>query len=519
MAYLVHHKNKKTGVVYVFSAESYWDKEKKAPRNRQVCLGKLDPKTGEIIPTQRKRKIVERAVAADATATTKVIGPSVILSKVAKETGLAALLKRCFPGEQADILSLLYFIVQRGLPLSRCESWSLSHRHPAGQPIASQRISELLQTMKEDDRQRFHSLWLKKVIEHDCLCYDLTSISSYAKGNEYIRYGYNRDGEKLPQLNLALIFGQKSGLPAYYRRMPGNITDVATLHNTLDSLDFLGRQPVHVVLDRGFYSQANVDELLEGRHHFTMAVPSRRKWVQTYIDEHIDRIALPQNYHKLDGADPLFAVSVLHKWGPKRRRTYLHLYYNARQAAVEFDQFTSDLLKYKEEIESDKRVVAHEEYYERFFFVKRTPKRGLSVKYNDEAILKHRNRYAGFFCVLSTVFKDPMDALRTYRQKDVIENSFDDLKNQMDMKRLRVHSSAAMDTRIFLQFLALILLSQIRQIAQAHQATQKLSVRELMEHMESITQITYSGRYGSVITETNPIQREILKAFGIEKLT
>ena len=373
--------------------------------------------------------------------------------------------------------------------------------------------------MKEDDRQRFHALWLEKVLEHDYLCYDITSISSYAKGNEYIRYGYNRDGEKLPQLNLALLFGQKSGLPAYYRRMQGNITDVATLHNTLDSLDSLGRRPVHVVLDRGFYSQANVDELLESRHHFTMAVPSLRKWVQTYIDEHIDRIALPQNYHKLEGADPLFAVSVLHKWGPKRRRTYLHLYYNAKQAAVEFDQFTSDLLKYKEEIESDKRVAAHEEYYERFFIVKRTPKRGLSVKYNNEAILKHRERYAGFFCVLSTVFKDPMDALRTYRQKDVIENSFDDLKNQMDMKRLRVHSSAAMDTRIFLQFLALILLSHIRHVAQAHKPTQKLGVRELMEHMESITQITYSGRYGSVITEANPIQREILKAFGIEKLT
>jgi hypothetical protein len=43
-------------VKYVYSVESYWDKEKKASRNRQVCLGRLDEKTGEIIQSQRKTR-------------------------------------------------------------------------------------------------------------------------------------------------------------------------------------------------------------------------------------------------------------------------------------------------------------------------------------------------------------------------------------------------------------------------------------------------------------------------------
>lgn len=37
MASRAYHHNKKTGVTYVYSVRSYWDKEKKAPRNRQVC--------------------------------------------------------------------------------------------------------------------------------------------------------------------------------------------------------------------------------------------------------------------------------------------------------------------------------------------------------------------------------------------------------------------------------------------------------------------------------------------------
>ena len=40
---------KKNGTAYVYSVESYWDKEKKAPRNKQVCLGRLNGTTGEII--------------------------------------------------------------------------------------------------------------------------------------------------------------------------------------------------------------------------------------------------------------------------------------------------------------------------------------------------------------------------------------------------------------------------------------------------------------------------------------
>ena len=43
--------NKKSGVTYVYESQSYWDKEKQQPRNKRKLIGKLDPATGEIIPT------------------------------------------------------------------------------------------------------------------------------------------------------------------------------------------------------------------------------------------------------------------------------------------------------------------------------------------------------------------------------------------------------------------------------------------------------------------------------------
>ena len=55
---IVKSTNKKTGITYVYESESYWDPEKKQPRNHRKLVGKLD-ENGNIIPTGsrgRKRK-------------------------------------------------------------------------------------------------------------------------------------------------------------------------------------------------------------------------------------------------------------------------------------------------------------------------------------------------------------------------------------------------------------------------------------------------------------------------------
>jgi hypothetical protein len=43
--------NKARNVTYVYESESYWDREKKQPRSRRRLVGKVDPETGEVVPT------------------------------------------------------------------------------------------------------------------------------------------------------------------------------------------------------------------------------------------------------------------------------------------------------------------------------------------------------------------------------------------------------------------------------------------------------------------------------------
>lgn len=49
--------NKQNDTTYVYEViENYWDKEKKQPRSRRKLIGKIDPDTGEVVPTASRKK-------------------------------------------------------------------------------------------------------------------------------------------------------------------------------------------------------------------------------------------------------------------------------------------------------------------------------------------------------------------------------------------------------------------------------------------------------------------------------
>ena len=515
VTFWTYHKNTKTGVTYVYEAVSTWDKSKKQPRNKQVCIGKLDPETGELMPNKRKSPTLNPVAPKKATtATIQVYGPYLILNAITSELDMEQRLAKHFPETYRQILSTVYFLVHRGIALYRFEHWSGVHKHPYDRILTSQEISNLLLDQSEDARQSFFKDWQTIIDEQEYLCFDITSVSSYAKNNEYVEYGYNRDQEGLPQINLAMLFGQQSVLPVYYRRLPGSIPDVKTLFNLLETMNALGYQKLHLILDKGFYCEDNINGLYSGYHKFTIGVSCHLKWVQKIIDEHRNQMELPDYYHKF-GDESLFVTTTLYRWDTQRKRLYVHLYYNAHRAANSYDGFMGKLIDCKQELETDNRIKANESFYNRYFIIKQTPARGLSVKFNNEAIADFRNRYAGFFVLISNPFKEPVVTLNVYRNKDVVENCFDDLKNQLDMKRLRVHSSASMDTRLFLQFLALIYISVLRKKMRCSKLLSGLSVKELLDSMESYVKIQYSGKHGCLYTVLTKRQRELLGALSV----
>ena len=108
---------------------------------------------------------------------------------------------------------------------------------------------------------KFFRLQGERRSEKEYWAYDTTSISSYSETLRQVKYGKNKDGDRLPQINLAILFGEESSLPFYYRKLAGNIPDIKTIRELIRELDILGYSKTKLVMDRGFCSTDNINAL------------------------------------------------------------------------------------------------------------------------------------------------------------------------------------------------------------------------------------------------------------------
>jgi transposase len=387
-----------------------------------------------------------------------------------------------------------YLILEDRNPLSRFPRWASIHRHPYGEVISSQRSSELLASITEGARQRFFQLQGKRRVEREYLAYDSTSISSYSKSLRQVRYGHNKEHDPLEQINLALLFGEQSRLPFYYRKLAGNIPDVKTLKKLLADMNTLGYEKIKVILDRGFFSAANINDMY--RHHMKFLIATRLslKIVQTNLDAVRDKMRNWNHYHQ---DYQLYAFTLPITWDyaqdrPYRgdtlkadRRMYLHLYYSPDRALEDEKAFNSRLVNLQRELESGQRHPDHEKQYAKYFEVRSTPVRGTKVMANEDAITEAKRNY-GYFAMMSNEIKDPVEALSIYRNKDLVEKAFENLKDRLNLRRLAVSSEQSLDGKLFVQFIALIYLSYITRKMQEINLFKDYTMQEVLDDLDLI---------------------------------
>lgn len=54
---IIKQYDKRSGITYAYESHSYWDPEKKMTRAKRKLIGRIDPETGDIVPTDgRNRK-------------------------------------------------------------------------------------------------------------------------------------------------------------------------------------------------------------------------------------------------------------------------------------------------------------------------------------------------------------------------------------------------------------------------------------------------------------------------------
>ena len=518
---IVKQLDKRSGITYIYESVSYWDREKKQPRSKRTLIGRLNPTTGEIVPTDGRGK--HRAQKEDDPAVRKgpvpvartnrlFFGATYLLDQIGEVTGLTADLKTCFPNTYKQILSIAYYLVLEDQnPLFRFKKWAAIHRHPFGKDIPSQRSTELFQSVTEEAKMHFFRLQGKRRAEKEYWAYDSTSISSRSETLRQVKYGKNKDDDQLPQINLALVFGEESKLPFYYRKLAGNVPDVKTIQELLRELDVLGYEKIKLVMDRGYYSAENINALFKKHLKFLCGTSSALSFAKDFIREIGSR---KDHYEYYNSNLELYVFTKTIAWDyeqerpykgdvvKEERRMYLHLYFNPDKFSDDGKAFNRRLDTLKNELLSGHRVPEHEKDYRKYFEIKETPKKGISLTVKQDAVDAAHERY-GFFVLISNEVKDPVTALSLYRMRDVVEKAFWNVKERLNLRRTMTSSESSLEGKLFVEFIALIYLSYIQKKMEEKGLFATYTLHELLDELDVIECFMEPGKA--------PIQGEILK--------
>lgn len=515
---------------YIYLAVGYRN-ENGQPRQRRRPIGKIDPETGQkVYKPEYLAELQRDGVQTDAMesktlfseedirkSSVRSYGAFYLYKKIAERNGMISTLKEALPAQWAEYFTLACYMVSVGDPLMYCEDWLKdTESYPVGS-LSSQRISDLLISLPAKERETFYGNWYAAHGDKEYLALDITSESSYSELIEDVEWGYNRDHENLPQINLCMMVGETSRLPIHQTVYAGSLKDVSTLITSLSRFEAAtGKRPT-IVMDKGFFSAKNVNYLLEcddgEAHGFLISVPFTSAFAKRQVESERKDIDCVENTIVVNGY-PMRAVTKQRAWN-KDHKVYTHIYYSAKKASgIREDLYAKvALLKQKAEEEPEKNLDDAE--CRKYLTIRKSGKQasGYTVTIRND-VLEKALYTAGWVILISNEIPDAQRAMCIYRDKDVVEKGFLRLKNSIDLGRLRVHSDEAMQGKLFVGFLASILMAEINKTMDRCDLYKKYTMREMLNLLAKLRVQDIKDK--RILFPVSKEQRLVYAAFDID---
>lgn len=508
------------GVYRVVIDRPVYSRETKKTTHHYETVGKASEKGGPIEFGPRY-KAIQKVQSQNGNLSAKSVelcGEKLVLEKASAETGLGKALSKAFGKEMADrIFGLACYLVCTGDALSNASLWQ---EERGMKTLDAPRVSELLPKLSEESCSAFFRSWTADHVRNRTLCYDITSVSTYARDMSMAEFGYNRDHERwLRQINLAMLTDKDSHMPLAFRIVNGSLGDVQTLKDTVRELSMYGATPYGMVMDRGFWSSEKLQMLTDAGIRYMIPVPNSVGWARKLIAR-MKNDVFSNPAHTDDDGTATYGCTVSDPTDAGRR-IWAHVFYSPSMETEQKQRFVDRYMAYRKELQDNEPNEKHQSFYDEYFTVStrgRGGRRHVVEKTPLSDILREKD--FGYWVLYTDMEKDAFKALADYRDRNFIEAGFDDLKGSTDAKRLRVHHDRSVHGRIFLQFCAQILRTQIRsEISGFDQETRKYASNpdSLLSRVRMYSKVSYTGRYRSQYTVMTKGQRLIFKALKIHE--
>lgn len=508
----ITYKKGPHGTKYVYYTLRSYRNQQGKPTTDEKSIGKLDPETGMLIPNKNFYELFPKYLS-DTIASPQSalhVGYFEAFLKVSASIGLDAMLQEVFGERTPKILSLAAFMTAEGNVMSDYSDWIHLVSDQFDYSLSSQQISQFFTQITETERLAFFERWSNKAIEEEYIAYDVTSMSTYSQSIEKAEWGYNRDGEFLPQVNLGLFYGEKTRTPLFYSVYSGSLVDKVYLPYMMALSQKINMEKIRFVMDQGFVTQANIQTIVNEHHRVLTLLPKHFTLYKTILAEKSGQTHSFKDWLANLG---VYAYTVHTKMGEVP--VTVHLYFDAAWAQFqEFNLFNR--IKQEETqllaLQKQKKIKPSQQKY---FSIDMNHLNDFTFTIDYEKIDQIKQTF-GYFALLSTdTTLNAEETLIIYRQKDVIEKCFAQLKNGMDYQSLIEHSQQTLAGKLFIAFIGLIVRNEFMNRLKADEATQSLSLKKAIKELNNIEEIQLNNGTKSRIPLTK-IQKQILSALKIK---
>ena len=507
---VIRHKNKKNGVTYLYWGRSIYVPGQKHPKVEKKCIGKIDSK-GEFEPNKTFLSFSSEEQLSSGLVTepyyapyvrgdvevheSKMYGFIALLEAAAKQTGLLQSLKKVFPEHWRMMLTIVESMMSYpDRALYRPKHFHDVCWHTFVDTPTEYSITQAIKAVDPASTQRFFTDFERRMhgdspLEEMIVCaLDTTSLSTYSAMLEAAKYGKNKEHDHMQQINLLMICDNVTGIPLYYRSLPGNYSDKSILDTTLKELKSAEfRKGTILLMDRGFYSLDNVKTMLSSTFRFLIGLPLTAGFYRDAIQEASEVIHDTENYCMPIGMHTWSKVITIDAprrgRGPNSYEVCLYLFLNPEKLMDEKQKLSKKFAEGLLALQKNPELSKPNNFYGKHYRIEKDAKgQIISIEHDKKAQRKKINE-CGFFGYLGPV---GLTAERVYaltQNRDYIEKDYEAYKTRM--RRPRHSLEEHLEGKIFLVFLSTILEMTIRRRMDEYLLGDRYSFQDLRDEIFS----------------------------------
>ena len=530
-------RKKRGGHTYIeYEYERIYDPAKQYTYPKRASIGRVDPENpNRMTPNENFLKYFPDADIPEEIDRLERspylnIGPYVVLQKLIRDSKLREILGEYMDEKDTGFLLDLacYSIIEENNAGQYYPDYAYEHAlfTPDMKIYTDSKVSDFFRKLKPEQSVGFLNSWNKSKNKRQkiYLSYDSTNKNCQAGDIDLLEYGNAKTDASLPIFNYSVACDSANREPLFYELYPGSLNDISQLTCLIDKAHGYGYRNIGFILDRGYFSKRNLEYMEKNGYSFLIMVKGMKAFIHEIVIENQGSFENSRGKY-IDRYD-LYGTTVrrlLYEGDAKKRN--IHIYYSDGKAYGEKQEIKQKIRRLKKYLDGcvGKECVAFGPEIMKYFYLN-FEKDGKTLKLAEEntSAVEKELSLAGYFAIVSSENMTAREAIELYKSRDASEKLFRSDKFYLGNKSMRVYSDEALSSKVFIQFIALILRSRIY-IALKEKSEKMLkrpnylTVPAALKELEKIVMIRHLDgvyRLDHAVTAT---QKAILDAFGLNE--